>query len=125
MPYQLSFSIHPDYLEVDLRVQIAEERELEEALERWKQVASLCKSHSKSRVLAIIQFTGTYGTEVKFQLAKNAFDIGWSPELKLAVVIADETRRLEQEFTITAMNSLGYETALFAKTRPARKWLLA
>lgn len=125
MPYQLSFTIHPEYLEVELRVQIAAARELEEALERWKQVVTLCKAHNKTRILAIMEFSGTHATEVKFKLAKGAFDIGWTPDLKLAVVIADQGHRDEQQFTATAMKGLGYEMQLFAKPRPARKWLLA
>lgn len=125
MPYQLSFTIHPEYMEVELHVQIVAERELAEALERWKQVATLCKAHNKTRVLAIMEFSGTHDNEVKFQLAKGAFDIGWTPELKLAVVIADNTQRNAQQFTATAMNGLGYEMKLFAKPRQARKWLLA
>ena len=125
MPFQYSHILHPEYLEVNMHVQIVPERQLEEALERWKQVATLCRTHNRSKILAIMEFSGNHGTEIKFKLAKGAFDIGWTPELKLAVVIANETHRNEQMFTATAVNAMGFEMKIFPKIRPARKWLLA
>lgn len=125
MPFQLSHTPLREYLEVQLHVQIVPERELEEALERWGQVAALCRTHQQTRVLVVMEFTGTHDTEIKFRLAKGASDIGWSYELKLAVVISDIHHFNEQLFTETAMNALGYEMKLFPKYRKARKWLLA
>ena len=125
MPYQLTYSLKPGYLEVDLRVAIVAEQELEEALARWREVAGLCRTLDRTRVLVFMAFTGNHGVEVRFRLAKGAGDIGWSPDLKLAVVIADAQQFIEHQFTETAMNSLEYEMKLFLKKRPAKKWLLA
>ncbi|MDG1573397.1 hypothetical protein OZ410_13790 [Robiginitalea sp. M366] len=124
MPYTLSFSVQPEYLEVDMSVQVEEGLELREAFERWKEVAALCREHDRTRVLVTMVFEGEYSLELKFRLAKGASAIGWSPDLKLAVVIADPQQFERQLFTETAMVSLGYEMKLFTKKKPAKKWLL-
>lgn len=125
MPYKLTYTLNREFLEVDLRVRIVPEGELQEALARWGEVAALCRTHGLTRILVFMEFIGHHPMEVKFQLARGAADIGWTPDLKMAVVIPNEAQFSEQLFIETAMNSLGYEIKLFLKRRPAKKWLLA
>ena len=125
MPYELTYSVKPEYLEADIRVNISEGKTLREALGRWKEVAGLCRENERNRVLVTMEFNGSYDMETKFKLAKGAPAIGWSQDLKLAVVIKDPVHFTEQLFTETAMNRLGYEMKLFQKPRQAKKWLLA
>ncbi len=124
MPYDLSFQVRPDYVEAQLTVEITPGQELKEAMQRWEAVARICRENNLNKVLVVMTFSGSYGMETKFQLARGASSIGWSPNLKLAVVIPDPVHYNEQLFTETAMNNLGYEMKLFLKKRPARKWLL-
>lgn len=124
MPYDLSFQVRPDYVTAKLSVKIAPGQELKEAMERWEAIARICRENNRDKVLVVMSFNGSYGMETKFKLAKGASSIGWTPNLKLAVVIADPDRFSEQLFTETALNNLGYEMKLFLKKRPAKKWLL-
>ncbi len=125
MPYKLAYTVQPEYLEAKIRVNISPGAELKEALGRWKEVAGLCRENGRSRVLVTMEFSGSYDMETKFHLAKGASAIGWSHDLKLAVVIKDPVQFTEQLFTETALNRLGYEMKIFEKPRQARKWLLA
>lgn len=124
MPYDLTFQVRPEFLEAELSVEVAPGQALKEAMERWEAVARICRENDRDKVLVEMSFSGSYGMETKFKLAKGAASIGWSPDLKLAVVIPDPAQFSEQLFTETAMNNLGYEMKLFLKKRPAKKWLL-
>lgn len=124
MPFSLTYSVQKHYLEADIHVVIAPGLELREAMQRWKEVARLSRENNRDKVLVNMTFDGFYDLETKFRLAKNASTIGWSHDLKLAVVITDPDHFERQLFTETAMTGMGYDMKLFMKPRAAKKWLL-
>jgi len=124
VPYSITHTVLPDYLEVRITGTIKEVYALEEATERWSRVAALCKKVNRKLILAFVDLKGSHTTQSKFSLVDKAATFGWQLDFKLSAVVKNEAQYNHLLFTETVMNNLGYEMKLFRNKREAKKWLL-
>ncbi|QBA64764.1 hypothetical protein [Muriicola soli] len=123
MPYTLDHRVLPKYLEVHIKGNIVPGKELKEAMERWSEVAQLCKVKERNLILVFMDLEGRHSTSSKFNLVDTASTYGWQPDYKLSIVVKNEEQYQHLSFTETVMNNLGYEMKLFLSKREAKKWL--
>lgn len=123
MPATLTYKVSKDYL--DMRISATGEPgvEIAESQKIWHTMAESCKKEKRSRILAVIDMNRRMPIGLSYDIARQADACGWSREYKLALVVKEDHRsvfNLIQSFLL----HLGYEVALFERSRPARKWLL-
>ena len=123
MPAYLTYKVYKHYLEIQIREKSPVVDELEESKRIWKVMAEYCRKENRDRILLINDVNGRPPIGMSYDIAQQATPAGWRHDYKLAIVVKEDHRAV-YNLILSFLKHLGYEAALFERTRPARKWLL-
>jgi hypothetical protein len=66
--YTLTHTVYPEYLEVEMQGEVDPSLEQQEAFERWRKIADLCRQTDRTSALVISYFIGSYTLNTSFNM---------------------------------------------------------
>ena len=124
MPHNVIIKEKEDYIRAEISGNWTRDKEIEDTIKVWSQVAEICHTKNINHILAIIKLSGHLPRMAAYNIARSPEKFNWSRGFKLALVqLAWESHRATHVIETVADNR-GYTLKIFDNKQNAEKWLL-
>ena len=124
MPLELTYTIHPDYLEVHVHGERQNGHELEEAIALWAEVFSISNQQDSLKILAHNHVRGRFPVKAQIDLSFKIHEMGCTIDHRIAVIPHNRQVSKNAQLIVRFMQSKGFTIQFFRSKEKAKKWLL-
>lgn len=124
MSLEINIQELPEYIRVEVSGSRTRGKEMEEAVDLWKQVVEVCQASGRDRILFITMATGRIPTLEAYEVAGHPEDFGWSRGYKMALVDLNPESLEDNQFAGTVAVNRGFNVKIFDNEKEGEIWLL-
>ena len=86
MPYNVIIKEKEDHIRAEVSGNWTRDKEIEDTIRVWSQVAEICHTKNINHILAIIKLSGHLPRMAAYKIARSPEKFNWSRGFKLALV---------------------------------------
>jgi hypothetical protein len=125
MAYDYKIEDRQQYIRVEISGKRTPGNELEDIAPIWSEATQTCRERKINKLLAVLKLTGTMSIIASYNVVKFADRIGWSRELRVALVDLGGVPDRNNLFTETVAVNRGYQLKVFRDEQEALTWLIS
>lgn len=124
MAYDYKIEDRQQYIWVEISGVRTPGKELEDIAPIWAEAIRTCREKKTNKLLAILKLRGKMSIIASYNVVKFADRIGWSRDLRVALVDLGEEPDRNNLFTETVAVNRGYQLKVFRDDQDGLTWLL-
>ncbi len=124
MAYDYKIEDRQQYIWVEISGVRTPGKELEDIAPIWAEAIRKCREKKTNKLLAILKLRGKMSIIASYNVVKFADHIGWSRDLRVALVELGEEPHRNNRFTETVAVNRGYQLKVFRDEQDGLTWLL-
>ena len=124
MAYDLKFTLHENYLRMDIAGHRIPGKEVMLMVEAISRLTEEIRNTGMEKILVVSTLTGRAPTQVIYQLSQLTTQYRWKKEYKLSIVDTNEDSYRDNMFTQVIADDRGFLLKFFRDEKNALEWLL-